>query len=163
MKIHFQPFGPSERSQHCSIFLLPPFISPYWWSMFSSIPGGGEDQQGFAGSRSAAVFGTRRPAGLFCATPRLASPNLPVKVGPPFSRAFILSLRPNWKIIIIFLNSQERRCSGIVQRGSREVERGSGEEERGGAVTAAANSLQGHQTLKQEPDNHLTLLSSCIF
>lgn len=42
---------------------------------FCPISGRGEDQ-GFAGSRPAAVLGTRCPAGLFPAAPRLAASHL---------------------------------------------------------------------------------------
>lgn len=45
---------------------------------FCQISGREDDQQGFTGSRSAAVFGARRPAGVFRAAPRFAASNLRV-------------------------------------------------------------------------------------
>lgn len=53
---------------------------------FCQIPGRGEDRAAVPASRSAAVFGTRCPAGVFCTTSCLASSNLHVQVGTPFSR-----------------------------------------------------------------------------
>lgn len=60
------------------LFLNPPPRNGGIDKAFCQISGRGEDQQGFTGSRSAAVFGTRRPAGVFRAAPRLASSNLHV-------------------------------------------------------------------------------------
>lgn len=46
--------------------------------VFCQISGRGEDQEAFTGSRSAAVFGARDPAGVFRTAPRHASSNLHV-------------------------------------------------------------------------------------